>query len=591
MDIFGILSMLGGLALFLYGMLLLSQGLEKLSGGRLEQILEKLTSNPIKAVFLGGCVTALIQSSSATTVMVVGFVNSGIMKLSQAVGIIMGANIGTTVTAWILSLAGIEGDQFFVQLLKPSTFSPVLAMVGIVCIMMSKREKQKDIGTILLGFAILMYGMDSMSSAVKPLAHVPEFTNLLLIFQNPVMGIVAGAILTAIIQSSSASVGILQALASTGSIRYTMAIPIIMGQNIGTCITAIISSIGASKNARRTALIHLYFNVIGTMVFMIIFYFSNRMFHFSFVEDIVTPSGIAVVHSIFNITATILLLPFAKGLEKLAYMTIKDTREAQKETRAREFDKVKLLDERFLTTPGFAVAKCIEMTRNMAFLASQNVGDAIELRKNYSKEIEERVIQSEEEADRYEDALGSYLMKLNGRDLSGRDGQIVTMLLHCIGDFERISDHALNIMKAAKELNEKSVEFSSIATEEITVMETAVREILTLAIEAFCQENIKMAESVEPLEEVIDSLKAELKKRHVKRLREGKCTVELGFVWTDFIHNYERIADHCSNIAVCMIELKDNSFDTHEYLNELRRTGNRGFIDKVQMYQSKYALP
>ncbi len=508
MDIFGMLSMLGGLALFLYGMLLLSQGLEKLSGGRLEQILERLTSNPFKAVFLGGCVTALIQSSSATTVMVVGFVNSGIMKLSQAVGIIMGANIGTTVTAWILSLAGIEGDQFFVQLLKPSTFSPVLAMIGIICIMMSKRERQKDIGTILLGFAILMYGMDSMSSAVKPLAHVPEFTNLLLVFQNPVMGIVAGAILTAIIQSSSASVGILQALASTGSVRYSMAIPIIMGQNIGTCITAIISSIGASKNARRTALIHLYFNLIGTMVFMILFYFFNGILDFSFVNEKVTPPGIAVVHSIFNITATILLLPFAKGLERLAYMTIKDTKEVQTETRAREYDQVKLLDERFLTTPGFAVAKCIEMTRNMALLASQNVGDAIELRKNYSKEMEEKVIQSEEEADRYEDALGSYLMKLNGRDLSGRDSQIVTMLLHCIGDFERISDHALNIMKAAKELKEKSVQFSSMAIEEITVMENALGEILSLATKAFCQENIKMAESVEPLEEVIDSLKA-----------------------------------------------------------------------------------
>ena len=448
MDFFGVLTMLGGLALFLYGMETMGNGLEKLSGGRLERILEKLTSNPIKAVLLGAGVTAIIQSSSATTVMVVGFVNSGIMKLTQAVGIIMGANIGTTVTSWLLSLTGIESGNFFVQLLKPTSFSPVLALIGVCFIMFSKKEKKKDAGTIMVGFAILMTGMETMSGAVKPLANVPEFTGILTMFSNPVLGMIAGAVLTAIIQSSSASVGILQALCATGAVNFSTALPIIMGQNIGTCVTAMLSGIGASKNAKRAALVHLYFNIIGTVIFMIVFYTINAVVHFSFLDTAASAMGIAVIHSSFNIAATIMLLPFGNGLVKLACLTIP---EEKKEAPAQnqEKDAFRLLDQRFLDTPAFAVEQCRQTTIQMAKLARECFFTAVDLLHGYDDEKAARVEALENLVDRYEDELGTYMVKLGGKNLSKSDSHTVSLLLHCIGDFERISDHGMNLKDSA----------------------------------------------------------------------------------------------------------------------------------------------
>ena len=459
MDFFGVLTMLGGLALFLYGMETMGNGLEKLSGGRLERILEKLTSNPIKAVLLGAGVTAVIQSSSATTVMVVGFVNSGIMKLTQAVGIIMGANIGTTVTSWLLSLTGIESGNFFVRLLKPTSFSPVLALIGVCFIMFSKKEKKKDAGTIMIGFAILMTGMETMSGAVKPLANVPEFTGILTMFSNPVIGMIAGAVLTAIIQSSSASVGILQALCATGAVNFGTALPIIMGQNIGTCVTAMLSGIGASKNARRAALVHLYFNIIGTVIFMIVFYTINAVVHFSFLDTAANAMGIAVIHSSFNIAATILLLPFGNGLVKLACLTIPDEQKKEVPVAEQEKSAFRLLDPRFLDTPGFAVEQCRQTTIQMAKLAKECFFTSVELLKEFSEEKAERVEALENLVDRYEDELGTYMVKLGGKNLSRNDSHTVSLLLHCIGDFERISDHGMNLKDSAKEMRQKEMHF------------------------------------------------------------------------------------------------------------------------------------
>lgn len=594
MDIFNVLNMLGGLALFLYGMNAMGDGLAKVSGGKLESVLEKLTKKRIMAVILGAAVTAVIQSSSATTVMVVGFVNSGIMKLNQAIGIIMGANIGTTITSWILALTGIQSDNIFVSLLKPSSFSPILAVIGSAFILFSKKDRRKDIGTILVGFAILMFGMETMSSAVKPLADVPQFTNMFTMFTNPVLGMIVGAVLTAIIQSSSASVGILQALCATGGVTMASAIPIIMGQNIGTCVTSLISAAGANKNAKRAALVHFYFNLIGTIIFMVVFYTLNAFLHFEILNMTANAWLIALVHSCFNIAATIIFMPFGDLLAKLACLTIRDKKEtdeitAESDSLEKDFQ---VLDPRFLESPAFAVQQCKNVAVKMANAARDGLFISMELLEKYDEEKAAVVLHYEDIVDRYEDELGTYLVKLNGKSLTKKDSQIVSMLLHVISDFERISDHAVNIKEAAEEMRDKKLKFSDKAAAELKVYTTAIHEIVNMSMDAFATENVEAAGNVEPLEEVMDYLKAELKDRHVRRLRKGKCTIELGFVLTDLITNYERVADHCSNIAVCLIQVVGNDgFDTHEYLDNVKSKDNEDFKIKVHWYKEKYELP
>ena len=589
MNLFDVFSMAGGLALFLFGMQMLGDGLSRISGGRLEKILERLTSSPIKGVLLGVGVTAVIQSSSASTVMVVGFVNSGIMKLNQAVSIIMGANIGTTVTSWILSLTGIESDNFWVQLLKPTSFSPVLAFVGVLLFLFSKKEIRKNTGTILLGFAVLMYGMDAMSAAVKPLSDVPEFTNILFLFQNPFMGMLAGAFLTAIVQSSSASVGILQALSATGAVRFSLIVPVIMGQNIGTCITAMLSSIGASKNAKRTALVHLYFNIIGTIIFMLVFYTLNAFVSFPFMERPANAFDIAFIHSLFNIAATIVLLPFSRGLVKLANMTVKN--EEKEETDTQRDLMLRLLDERFLDTPSLALDHCRKASLKMAKMAKEVLFMAMEQFGEYSREREKEIFDMEKEVDGYEDALGTYLVKLGLKNLSEKDSHMISVLLHTIGDFERISDHAVNVSQSAKEVYEKKMSFSKKAGEELEILMNAVKEIVDTATAAFDDYDLKLAFLVEPLEEVIDDINIEMKSRHIKRLRKGRCTIEMGFVLSDVTTNLERVADHCSNIAVCLLQVNEESFDTHEYLGTLKKSRDSDYEAHRMLYGNKYALP
>ena len=588
MDLFSILTLIGGLALFLYGMNAMGDGLAKVSGGKLEKILENLTSNPIKAVLLGAGVTAVIQSSSATTVMVVGFVNSGIMKLSQAVGVIMGANIGTTITSWILSLTGIQSDNFIIQMFKPTSFSPVLAIIGVIFILFINDSKKKDIGTIFIGFAILMYGMDMMSSAVKPLAEVPEFTNLLLKFSNPLLGVIAGALLTAVIQSSSASVGILQALCLTGAVPFSAAIPIIMGQNIGTCITAILSAIGAKKNAKRAAAVHLYFNLIGTVIFMTVFYLINAVVGFSFFHQAATPAGIAVIHSVFNVTATIILLPFAKGLEKLACLTIRDKKEdVGVSAEDREF---MILEPRFLEKPAFAVEQSRNAARKMAEESHNALFTALSLVDKYSEEGVERVENMESKVDRYEDELGTYLVKLSHKDISEADSHSLSIMLHCIGDFERISDHAVNIMESAQELYEKGLKFSENAKNDLEVLGQAVEDIVNTAYEVFDKQDMKLAEKIEPLEEVIDELSKEVKRRHVQRLRNGECTIEMGFILSDITTCLERVADHCSNIGVCVTQVNEDLYDTHSHLNIVKSHPDETFYHELEDARIKYQL-
>ncbi len=590
MDLFDVLSMLGGLALFLYGMHSLGDGLEKLSGGKLETILEKLTSKPIFAVLLGAGVTAAIQSSSATTVMVVGFVNSGIMKLHQAVYIIMGANIGTTVTSWILSLTGVEGDNFIMQLLKPESFSPIFAFIGIIFLMFTKSEKKKVVGSILIGFAILMTGMGAMSAAVKPLAEVPEFTNILTVFKNPIFGMIAGAILTAVIQSSSASVGILQALCATGVLSFSAALPIIMGQNIGTCVTAIISSIGTGKNARRTALVHLYFNIIGTVLFMILFYLLNAFIHFSFMDSQASEVSIAVVHSVFNILTVLVLFPFAGLLEKLACLTVKDNPENSVKKTQMEKD-FRALDTRFLDVPGLAIAHSKSVAENMSELSKECLFKAMSLLTGYDEDLALEVSDLEDKVDKYEDELGTYLVKLSSKNLNENDSRMLSELLHCIGDFERISDHAINIQEAAKEMHDKELKFSEKAKTELSVFGQAVQDIVNLSFKVFKDNDDILATAVEPLEEAIDTLNYEIKNRHVRRLREGKCTIELGFVLSDVLVNYERISDHCSNIAVSLIQIHEDNYETHGYLDALKHKDEKNFKEKYNECLEHYILP
>ncbi|MBQ7919251.1 MAG: Na/Pi cotransporter family protein [Lachnospiraceae bacterium] len=589
MDIFGWIAMLGGVALFLYGMNMLGDGLAAASGGKLEKILEKLAGNPIKAVLVGAGVTAVIQSSSATTVMVVGFVNSGIMKLSQAVGIIMGANIGTTMTAWILSLAEIEGTAFLLKLCKPTNFSPIMALIGIIIIMFSKKEKHRNIAEILIGFAILMYGMDTMSTSVEPLADDPTFTGLLVKFSNPILGLLAGLILTAIIQSSSASVGILQALAVSGAIGYSSVIPIIMGQNIGTCVTAMISSIGANKNAKRASLVHLYFNIIGTIIFMTVFYIVNAVVELPFMSELATASGIATLHSCFNIFATIILLPFSKGLVALATKTIKDDPEDKVKSRTDEV--LGWLDSRFLETPSYAIEQSKKVADEMAKLSQEAIALALPLLDKYDETVAQRVVDLEREVDVFEDRLGTYLVQVSSKNLSEKDSQVVSELLHCIGDFERISDHARNLKEAAQEMAEKNLSFSEEASAELVQYRNAISDIIQITMDCFANDDLEMAKQVEPLEEVIDGISDEIKQRHIKRLREGKCTIELGFILSDVSTNLERISDHCSNIAVCLLEVHENEFDTHAYIKSLKKENNPEFIKMVDSYRKVYALP
>ena len=587
MNVYDILNLLGGIALFLFGMHTLSASLEKLAGGKLETWLEKATSRPIKGVVLGAIITAVIQSSAATTVMIIGFVNSGLMKLSQAIGVIMGANIGTTATSWLLSLQSISGsDGFsFLNLLKPTTFTPVLAVIGVILIMFTKSDKKKTIGMILAGFAVLMFGMNSMSSATAGLAENETFCNVLMMFSNPVLGVIAGAVLTAVLQSSSASIGILQSIAiSTGKVTYSVALPLLLGQNIGSCVTALISSVGANKPAKRVAFVHLYFNVIGTVVFLSIFYLLNAFISMPFMEESLNAVGIAVIHTGFNVLATALFLPFTKQLEKLACLTVRDDSNDEKLTPM-------LLDERLLKTPSVAIEQCRNVCIRMARLTQETLKMSMEVVTTYDAKKCAEVIDNENAIDIFEDKIGSYILKISSKDLSENDSKIVSSMLHTIGDLERISDHAVNIVEAAEEMHSKKIKFSQQALRELPVIVNAVSEILDMSINAFVNNDVNLAKNVEPLEDVIDQLRSDLKTRHIERLRNGKCTIELGFILQDLLTNFERVSDHCSNIAVYLIQISDNSMDTHEYMNELKKLDRSEFMDEFNDYKNKYILP
>ena len=581
MTIYDAFSLLGGLAFFLFGMKLLGEALERRAGNRLKPILESLTTKPAKGVLVGIVVTAIVQSSSATTVMLVGFVNSGIMQLSQAINVIMGANIGTTVTSWILSLAGIQSDNFFISLFKPTTFSPILAFIGII--MLFAFERKKDIATILIGFSILMTGMDIMGNSVSGLSEVPEFVRILTLFSNPFLGVLAGAVITGIIQSSAASIGMLQALALSGSVTWGAAIPIIMGQNIGTCVTAIISSVGSNKNAKRVGIAHLFFNIIGTLLFLALFYGIKQIFHFTFTETQIGMVGIAIVHTLFNLLSTLVLFPFSKQLEKLARFIIRDDKGD---------DKFEMLDDRLISTPSIAIEQCRKLTNEMAILSRDAFLKSLDTIKNYNEKEAILIEEMESKVDIYEDKLGSYLVKLSMQNLSKRDSQESSKLLHVIGDFERISDHAKNIVEASQEMNDKGVSFSNQAHEEVAVISAAVTEILQNTIKAFLSNDIQLASQVEPLEEVIDKLRSEIRGRHIQRLQSGSCTIELGFILSDILTSLERVADHCSNIAASVIEMeKRGMLDAHEYLKNIKSGGESGsFKDMYEDYTKKYSI-
>ena len=580
MDIFSVFTLCGGLAFFLYGMTTMSKSLEKMAGGRLEQMLKRMTSSPIKSLLLGAGITIAIQSSSAMTVMLVGLVNSGVMELGQTIGIIMGSNIGTTLTAWILAMTGLESENVFVNMLKPENFSPLLALIGIILIMGSKKQRRRDIGRIMVGFSILMYGMELMKDAVSPLADMPEFSSLLTAFNNPLLGVLVGAVFTGVIQSSAASVGILQALALTGSITYGMAIPIIMGQNIGTCVTALISSIGVNRNARRVAAIHISFNVIGSVVCLLLFYGGDMIFHFPFLGYTVGALGIAVSHTVFNVFTTLLLLPFARQLEKLARRLIRG------ENKAEEFA---FLDPRLLHTPSVAISECVAMCGRMGELAKENVLLALRQLDDYNSGRETEIIANEDKLDIYEDRLGSYLVEISQHGVSMDDIRTVSRLLHAIGDFERIGDHSLNLQESAQELHEKGLQFSAVANEELGVLLRAMDAILEKSFAGFQDDSVEEAVEVEPLEETIDRLIEELRMRHIHRLQSGTCTIQLGFVYNDLLTNLERISDHCSNIAVSVLEEQNENLDRHTYINDLKDEGAFNRLLKENL--EKYRLP
>lgn len=580
MDIFHILTLIGGLSLFLFGMSIMGQALERRAGGKLRSLLSKMTTGKLIGLLTGLGVTAVIQSSSATTVMVVGFVNSGLMTLRQAIHVIMGANVGTTVTAWILSLAGIDSGNVFVRLLKPSSFVPVLSLVGIILYLFIKNPKKKDTGMILLGFATLMFGMETMAGAVSGLKNVPEFTKLFVLFQNPILGVLVGAVLTAIIQSSSASVGILQALAVTGEVSFGAAIPIIMGQNIGTCVTAILSGVGANKNARRTALVHLSFNLIGTVFCLLIFCIVKMVFAPAILSESATLMGIAVSHSVFNIVCTLVMLPLSGWLEKLVCYLIPDDRIIEEKTE---------LDDRLLTTPPIALQRCREVASDMARNAAQSLVDSLQLLENFSDELFEKIQEAENLCDHYEDILGTYLVKLSTRQISSEDSNEAAVLLRMIGDFERISDHAVNLAESAQELRDKNMNFSPDAMEELNVLKSAVEEIITLTMGAYEGKDLSAAARVEPLEQVIDELKEFLRKNHILRLQQEKCSIEAGFVWSDLLTNLERASDHCSNIAGCIMDMQLGNMNLHASLREIK-TSSHDYIDQFKEYEKKYAL-
>ena len=578
MDIFDVLTLIGGLCLFLFGMNLMGDALERSAGSKLEIMIGKLTTGKLAGLLTGLGVTAVIQSSSATTVMVVGFVNSKLMTLKQAIHVIMGANIGTTVTAWILSLSGISGSSMFLKLLKPSSFTPILALIGIILVMFTKSNKKKDIGVVLLGFATLMFGMETMTGAVSGLKDIPAFQEMFLMFKNPILGVLVGAVLTAIIQSSSASVGILQALAATGAVSYGAAIPIIMGQNIGTCITAILSSVGTTKNARRAALVHLSFNVIGTIVCLTGFSIVKAAFAPALLNDAATYAGIATAHSVFNIVCTLLLLPMSSLLEKLVYKLIPDTEQVE---------KVSELDDRLLSTPAIALECAYNLTCDMAKVATDALRIGVDCLASYDKTKAEAIREAEDKTDHLEDVIGSYLVKLSMKQLNETEGAMASMLLKAIGDFERISDHAVNILESAEEMREKGIVFSESAKAEIDSLSAATNEIVTLSYSAFVENNAEQATLVEPLEQVIDRMKELLRTRHIDRLRVGDCGIEAGFVWSDLITNMERVSDHCSNIAGCVMDTKEQNMNLHESL-KLLRSDSEFYREKYTEYTKKY---
>ena len=581
MNVFDVLTLIGGLCLFLFGMSVMGDALERRAGNSLKKILAKLTKNKIAGFLTGLGVTSVIQSSSATTVMVVGFVNSGVMSLRQSIGVIMGANIGTTVTAWILSLGGISGDNVFLQLLKPTSFTPVLALAGTALLMFGKTSKKKDTGTILLGFATLMFGMDTMSASVSGLADVPAFQNLFLMFKNPILGVLVGTVLTAIIQSSSASVGILQALSATGQVSYAAAIPIIMGQNIGTCITAILSSFGTNKNAKRAAIVHLSFNVIGTVVWLSVFSLISALVKPAFLDTATDYVGIAVAHSAFNIACTLLLLPMSSLLEKLAIKLVPDNNKKE---------IIVELDERLLATPPVALERCNTLVCEMAELSVNAVKRSVSLLQTYDSDIAEDIRKAEEKVDHYEDILGTYLVKLSSHQVSDTDSATVSKLLKAIGDFERISDHSVNILESAEELHSKELVLSGDAHQELMLLCNAVSEILTLSLTAFINNDLRTARDVEPLEQVIDGLKAKMRDSHINRLKNGECSIEIGFVWADLLTNLERTADHCSTLAVCIMDAAENNMNLHESLRNIKK-GSTYFAEKYTEYAEKYMLP
>lgn len=580
MTIFNALNLIGGLCLFLFGMNLMGQALERRAGSGLRSLLEKMTQNRLMGLLAGLGVTAVIQSSSATTVMVVGFVNSGLMTLRQSIGVIMGANIGTTVTAWILSLSGIEGSSLLVQMFKPSTFTPILALIGIILYMFCKADKKKDTGMILLGFATLMFGMEAMSSAVSSLRNVPQFREIFLMFSNPILGVLVGAVLTGIIQSSSASVGILQALASTGQVTYGAAIPIIMGQNIGTCVTALLSSIGTNKNARRAALVHLNFNVIGATVGIVLFYVVRAVAAPALLGQAASEWGIAVAHSIFNILCTAVLLPMGGLLEKLVLRLVPEGKQPQREAE---------LDERLLATPALALERCRTLIADMASYSMESLRESLNAITAYNQKSAEHIREDEAKTDHYEDIIGSYLVKLSARKIGESDSALAAEYLRIIGDFERIADHSVNILESAEEMQQKGIAFSAAALQEYATMAGAVREVTALAYDSFVSGDVQAARQVEPLEQVIDDLKEEMRTRHIRRMQQGSCGIEAGFIWSDLLTNLERVSDHCSNIACCMIEGADHNLHRHEVLQSIRGSGEI-FDREYSSYRQKYAL-
>lgn len=582
MDFFSILKLVGGLALFLYGMDTMGDGLKKLAGGKLESILAKLTSNRFKSFLLGLFVTVAIQSSSATIVMLVGFVNSGIMRLGQTLGAILGANLGTTITAWILSLTGISGDSFFLRLLKPESFTPILAIIGIIMMTMSTSERKQKIGVILMGFAVLMFGMETMGGAMSGEEQRESIGKIFVMFSNPIMGILIGTVLTALIQSSSASVGILQALALTVAIPYSTAIPIILGQNLGAAITPLLASLNANSEAKKVSMSNLYIKLIGIIIVGTVFYILNSVFNFAFMSKSVNVVTIAVVHTLFNIISTVILLPFCTLIEKLANLTIKSENEE-----ASVFDT---LDDSFLSFPAFAVEQCDNLVKDMFKIASDSVISSTSLLNNYDEEKAKVIMKNEKLVDKYEDKTGAYLVKLAGSNVSMNHSKKITELLHVIGDVERISDHSVNIAKVALEIHDKHVGFSPKAEKEIGVITKALCDILKLTVDAFTTDDMEKAKYVEPLEQVIDRLNYKIKNNHVKRLGDGECTVEMGFILSDLLTNYSRVSDHCSNVAVYMLGSGDDSFESHEYLSHVKNDGENEFFELYENYKAKYSL-